>query len=55
MIQASGGNFIIYGSIAKAKTVFPVCAAEDVIIAYAAKVSGIAPLDKNHPLYKIKI
>jgi len=54
IIQASGGNFIIYGSIAKAKTIFPPCAAADIIIAYAAKASGIAPLDKNHPLYKIK-
>lgn len=51
--QAMGANFIIYGSAAKARDIFPVCAMIDAIIAYSARNFGIKPLTKNHPLYKI--
>ncbi len=53
LAQAMGANFIIYGSTAKAKNIFPVCAMVDAIIAYNARTSGIKPLTKNHPLYRI--
>jgi len=37
LIQAMGANFIIYGSIAKAKHIFPACAMINAIIAYHAR------------------
>jgi len=51
--QVMGADFIIYGSAAKARNIFPVCAMIDAIIAYNARSYGIRPLTKNHPLYKI--
>jgi len=53
LAQSFGANFIIYGSLAKARNIFPVCAMNDAIIAYAARNFGIKPLTRNHPLYKI--
>ena len=53
LAQAMGADFIIYGSIAKARNIFPVCAMIDAIIAYNARNYGIRPLTKNHPLHKI--
>ncbi len=53
LAQAMGADFIIYGSVAKARNIFPVCAMIDAIIAYNARTYGIRPLTKNHPLYKI--
>ena len=53
LAQSMGSNFIIYGSIARAKSIFPVCAMIDAIIAYNARNFGIKPLTRNHPLYKI--
>ncbi|MEM2350123.1 MAG: tetrahydromethanopterin S-methyltransferase subunit H [Candidatus Bathyarchaeia archaeon] len=53
LTQLRGANFIIYGSIAKAKYVFPACAMIDAIIAYYARSLGIRPLTKNHPLDKM--
>jgi tetrahydromethanopterin S-methyltransferase subunit H len=51
--QCMGANFIIYGSLAKAKEIFPVCAMVDALIAYNARSFGIKPITKNHPLYKV--
>ena len=53
LAQAMGANFIVYGSIVKAKHIFPICAVIDAIIAYHARSLGIKPLVKNHPLYSI--
>jgi len=53
LAQSMGSNFIIYGSLARAKSIFPVCAMIDAIIAYNARNFGIKPLTRNHPLYKI--
>lgn len=53
LAQAMGADFIIYGSVAKARDVFPVAAMIDAIIAYNARTFRIKPLTKNHPLYKI--
>lgn len=53
LAQAMGADFIIYGSVAKARNVFPICAMVDAIIAYNARTYGIRPKTKNHPLYKI--
>ena len=53
LAQAMGADFIIYGSVAKARDIFPVCAMIDAIIAYNARNYGIRPLTKNHPLHKI--
>ncbi|MEM2501069.1 MAG: tetrahydromethanopterin S-methyltransferase subunit H [Candidatus Bathyarchaeia archaeon] len=52
LAQLMGANFIIYGSISKAKQIFPVCAMIDAIIAYHARGLGIRPLTGSHPLYK---
>lgn len=51
--QMMGADFIIYGSLAKARNLFPVCAMIDAIIAYNARNYGIRPLTKSHPLYRI--
>ena len=48
-----GVDFLIYGSLAKAKDIFPACSMNDAIIAYNMINLGIKPLIKNHPLYKI--
>jgi len=53
MVQAAGADFIIYGSMEKARSIFPACAIADAIIAYGARRSGVKPLTKNHPLYRI--
>ena len=53
LAQSMGADFIIYGSVAKVRNVFPVCAMIDAIIAYNARIYGIKPLTKDHPLYKI--
>ena len=53
LVQVMGADFIIYGSVAKARRIFPVCAMIDAIIAYNARNYGIKTLTKNHPLYKI--
>jgi len=46
-------NFVLYGPIEFAETVFPACAMTDAIIAYAARKLGTRPKVKDHPLYKI--
>ncbi len=53
LAQAMGANFLIYGSVAKAREVFPACAMVDATIAYNARDFGVKPLTKDHPLYKI--
>ncbi|MBS7626745.1 tetrahydromethanopterin S-methyltransferase subunit H [Candidatus Bathyarchaeota archaeon] len=53
MVQTAGADFIIYGSMEKARSIFPACAMTDAIIAYGARGSGVKPLTRNHPLYKI--
>lgn len=53
LAQSMGSDFIIYGSVTKARDIFPVCAMIDAIIAYNARTFGIKPLTKSHPLYKI--
>ncbi len=52
-VQASGVNFIIYGSIGKAPTVFPTVAMVDAITAYTMRKYGVRPLTRKHPLYMI--
>ena len=53
LAQAMGADFIIYGSVAKARSIFPVCAMIDAIIAYTARDFGIKPITRRHPLYTI--
>jgi tetrahydromethanopterin S-methyltransferase subunit H len=53
LAQSMGADFIIYGSLSKAKDIFPVCSMNDAIIAYNAKNFKVKPLTKKHPLYKI--
>ncbi len=48
-----GADFVLYGPIRHAETVYPVCAMIDAITAYRARRLGIRPKVKNHPLYKI--
>jgi len=48
-----GADFVLYGPIKQADTVYPVCAMADAIICYNARMLGIRPKVKNHPLYKI--
>jgi tetrahydromethanopterin S-methyltransferase subunit H len=53
LAQSAGANFIIYGSIAKARNLFPVCAMVDAMVAYQARLSGAGPLTNIHPLRRI--
>ena len=53
LTQAMGANFMIYGSVAKAREIFPAWAMIDAIVAYNARSFGVKPLTKDHPLYKI--
>lgn len=53
LTQAMGADFLIYGSLAKAATIFPPCALVDAMIAYDTRARGINILAKDHPLYKI--
>lgn len=52
-MQHAGADFILYGPIGKADTVFPAVAMTDAVIAYAARLHGIRTRTKNHPLYRI--
>jgi tetrahydromethanopterin S-methyltransferase subunit H len=53
LAQSMGVDFLIYGSLAKAEDIFPVCSMNDAIIAYNMMNFGIKPITKNHPLYKV--
>lgn len=50
--QVMGANFIIYGSLAKAREVFPPCALADAMIAYDSRLMRVK-VSKEHPLNKI--
>lgn len=50
--QTMGANFIIYGSLAKAKNIFPAVALADAIIAYNSRFMGVK-VSKEHPINKI--
>jgi tetrahydromethanopterin S-methyltransferase subunit H len=52
-MQYAGANFILYGPIGNAEIVFPAAAMADALIAYKAKLHGVKPKTKNHPLFKI--
>lgn len=49
---AFGADFILYGPIKYAESVFPACAMVDAFIAYDSRWRGIRPC-RQHPLYKI--
>jgi len=53
LAQVMGADFVIYGSAAKARNIFPVCAMVDAIIAYNARNFGIRPQIRSHPIFKI--
>ena len=53
VVQMSGGDFILYGPITKSDIVFPTCAMVDSIIAYDARLHGVKPRTKEHPLFTI--
>lgn len=52
-MQNAGADFILYGPIGRAHLVFPAAAMTDATIAYAARLHGVRPKTKEHPLYKI--
>ena len=47
-----GADFVLYGPIKYAETVFPACAMVDAFVAYEARWRGIKPA-RSHPLYRI--
>lgn len=53
LAQSMGADFILYGSLAKARDLFPVCAMIDATIAYNARTLGLKQLTRNHPLHRI--
>jgi len=48
-----GSDFLLYGPIKNATWVYHAVSVADAIVAYSAKIFGIKPKSKNHPLYKI--
>ena len=49
-----GADFLLYGPIRNAPTVFTACALADAYVAYAMRQQyKISPLTREHPLYKI--
>jgi len=52
-MQYAGADFLLYGSIRNAPTIFPAVAMADALIAYNARFHGIQPKTRNHPLFKI--
>lgn len=53
LAQVAGADFIIYGSLAKARSIFPVCALVDAIVAYTAREFGVKPMTRRHPIYRM--
>ncbi len=51
--QLQGADFILYGPMRFAPWVYPSCAAVDALIAYSGRFTGVRPVSKAHPLYKI--
>jgi tetrahydromethanopterin S-methyltransferase subunit H len=47
-----GGDFVVYGPIRHAETIFPACAMIDAFVGYDSRWRGIRPTPP-HPLYKI--
>ncbi len=52
-MQQAGANFILYGPIGKADSIFPAVSMIDAITAYTARLDGTKPKMKEHPLFKI--
>jgi len=52
-VRCFGADFILYGPVEAADTVFPSCAAADAILTYSLVTGGYEVKDKNTPLYKI--
>jgi len=52
-MQYAGANFLLYGPIRYAPTIFPAVAMADAIIAYSARLKGVSPRTKDHPLFNI--
>ena len=50
LCQSMGADFIIYGSIARAREMFPACAVVDAGIAYAARAEGVRSRSSSGPL-----
>jgi tetrahydromethanopterin S-methyltransferase subunit H len=50
LCQSMGADFIIYGSLARAREIFPACAVVDAGITYAARADSIRPRSKSGPL-----
>ena len=50
LCRAAGSDYIIYGSVNRARQIFPPCAVADAVIAYQARLSGIRPRSARGPL-----
>jgi tetrahydromethanopterin S-methyltransferase subunit H len=53
LIICSGADFILYGSLRNAPWIYSAAATTDALIAYAGRFTGIHPVTRLHPLYKI--
>ena len=50
MCQSTGADYIIYGSLARARQIFPACAVVEAGISYAARAEGIRSRPGSGPL-----
>lgn len=48
---AFGADFILYGPISNSEWAYPACALMDGLISYGARIGGIKPATKQHPLF----
>lgn len=53
LIQCAGADFVHYGPIRHAPWVYQAVATTDAMIAYAGRITGVAPVTDLHPLYRI--
>lgn len=51
--QTYGANFLFYGSLANAPWAYSACATVDAMMAYGAKLDGMRPRSRTHPLFSI--
>lgn len=53
LTQTQGADFVHYGPIRNAPWVYQAAATVDAMTAYAGRVTGVRPVNEDHPLYRI--
>lgn len=48
----AGADFLFYGPLESASWAYPACAVAAALVAYGARLDGVRPVSKAHPLYR---